>query len=155
MASKQNKSKGFNPKNFVFLLFTIVTVTLVLIVADKVSYQFDGMATCQSDRMYLFRGIIQEYRKSHQNQFPSSLTDAINSLGYNTYNLPKCTGSHKPYVYIPNSLKVESENIIVMCPLSSHGFIRKFSHGLIYENNNWKIVKIDRNSKIIKSHIIN
>lgn len=142
-------------KRFVFILFTTVAIIFILLaVNDKISYQMDGMATCQSDNMYFFRKVIQDYRQSHEGRFPNSPTDAINSLGYNNYTLPKCTASHKPYVYMPNSARIGSGQIILMCPLSSHGFITKFSHGLAYENDRWKLVKIDKNGKIIKNYIM-
>ena len=108
-------------------LALLVALGVVLFAFDSLSYRFDGFASCGSDHLYLFRHALVEYRQSHDGLFPETLEEVRADVG--EYWL--CAGSDMPFSYMPTTFDTGTDQIVLMCPIGSHGFIRQFSYGVV------------------------
>ncbi len=122
----------------------------VALLADVLAYKFDGFTSCRSDHLYVLRNALDAYSAEHAGSFPPSL-DAIQAK---VGQYSRCAGSDQLFVLLPKEVVIPDGFILVMCPLGSHGLLRRFGFGLVKGNKAYEIARIGANGKVIERHPI-
>lgn len=143
------------------ILLIMVAVGSAWVVAgaaalEHMSYHYD-IQTCRSDNLHVIKDRLNEFVKLHNGSLPESSEELRQFVkerkGYDYY---ECHVTRKPFVWKPKSIRTrDGRPVIAMCPLGSHGFLRKFSWGLIQDGDQFCFVKVLPTGEVVPDSFMN
>lgn len=126
-------------KYAVWLVFSLILVTAVVVWLDHFVLANARNEDCVSDRLYGWQHVLAEYQKEHDGKFPATLSD----IGPQVTPWLNCHKTNIPYLYFPEQVQVAKGRMVVMCPRDAHGWLTKVSFGLAYDAGDWWLVRVN------------
>ena len=126
--------------------FAVAVLSVAVLLLDSYAYHFSGWFTCLSDDLSVIEGGLREYEKSHAGQIPATFDEF--RLFWNSTNreFPLDTywrKVHGGFVWNSGLKTPEGSPVIVMCPVNSHGLLRKFAWGLANVAGDIRYVRVE------------
>jgi len=135
------------------LLVTVLGILAVLVIVcmavhEYFSYNCD-IASCYSDNLYVVKDALETFVQNHDGDIPKSLEEFRKEWEmFDTFYM--CHVAKKPFLWKPKGVQTpDGRPIIVMCPWRSHGFLRKFSWGLVQNAEEFSFVRVRSDGKVL------